>query len=188
MKRKKIKKIVTIVFNVILVCLLVFGLVIAFSLMPFKNNYKILSVMSGSMAPTIKIGSLIFVKPASSYNQRDIVSFRPNNAKTNKDIVTHRIYAAETKNNQKLFITKGDANNAPDSDKISEERIIGRYIFAIPVVGYLIGFIKTLPGLVLIIIIPATLIISEEARKIRKEIKRVIKERKENNIIRKAEE
>ncbi|MCJ7829656.1 signal peptidase I [Patescibacteria group bacterium] len=184
-KKEKIKKVLSIIINVILGFFIVLGLVIAFSMIPFKNNFKILAVMSGSMKPTIKTGSLVFIKPSPVYNQGEIISFHPSDAKTEKGTVTHRIYYIESSLNHKFYITKGDANNAPDPQRISEDRIVGKYIFAVPVLGYLIGFIKTIPGLVLIIIIPATIIIYEESKKIKLEIKNIIKKRKQE--MRKAE-
>lgn len=184
-KKEKIKRVLSIIINIILGFFIVLGLVIAFSMIPFKNNFKILSVMSGSMEPAIKTGNLVFIKPSAAYDQGEIISFHPNDAKTEKEIVTHRIDSVENSINHKFYITKGDANNAPDPQRISEDKIVGKYIFRVPLLGYLFGFIKTIPGLVLIIIIPATIIIYEESKKIKSEIKNIIKKKKQE--IRKAE-
>lgn len=88
-------------------------------------------VISGSMEPTIKTGSLIFVNTKyEDLEANDIVAFR-----TGGSLVTHRLIA----DTDEGWITKGDANRTEDPWRISEERIIGKTVFWIPGLGYLIG-------------------------------------------------
>jgi signal peptidase len=66
---------------------------------------------------------------------------------------------------------------------VAESDVVGKYVFRVPYLGYLIGYIKTLPGLILIIVIPATIIVYEESRNIRKAILEMREKRKkEKNI------
>lgn len=53
--------------------------------------------------------------------------------------------------------------------------------------GYVFGYVKTPIGLIFIIVIPATIIIYEELRKIRHETKQIIKRRKEKKTVQKAQ-
>ena len=173
-----LNKTISVILNIILILFLLIGLLTAFSLLPVRNNYRILSVMSGSMEPKIKTGSLIVVKPAGEYNVGDIISFKDINSNDGKTIVTHRISNETEKNGAIEFTTKGDANNASDSVPVRKEAVIGNSVLTMPYLGYLISCIKTLPGLIIIIVIPATIIIYEEIRKIKAEAKNIIEKRR----------
>ena len=79
--------------------------------------------MSGSAEDHIEVGDLIFcTRPdVEALREGDIVSFMDD-----KIVVTHRIVKIEEQNGQKLFTTKGDANNTEDPP-ISSDQIIGKY-------------------------------------------------------------
>lgn len=173
------KKILKIIETIIIALLTTVALLVAVSMLPLERNYKIFVVKSGSMEPAIDMGSVAVVVPSSNYKVGDVITFFDPNDNSSKNTVTHRIYAISTEDSDEdFYVTKGDANDAPDSAKIKKERIVGKYLFNVPLIGYLLGYIKTLTGLVLIIIIPATLIIYEEFRKLRKEASAVISNRK----------
>lgn len=173
------KKFLTIFGNTILVILIAIGILIGFSLLPIKNNYKIYFVTSGSMEPTITTGSMVVSKPQDSYVAGNIITFKNIGSSKPNDTTTHRISEVNLDDNGNLiYATKGDANNSNDGEKLSSDRIVGRMIFSLPLIGYLIGYIKTLPGLVLIVIIPATIIIYEEIKKMRNEAREIIKRRR----------
>lgn len=130
------------------------------------GNYKLLSVHSGSMKPAVKLGSIVVVKPSKEYQKGDIISFTdPNDPKYS---VTHRIF--EIKEERTAFITKGDANDAPDAKEVVKDNVLGKVILTIPFLGYPVAFAKTLPGLILLVIIPAILIIFSELRVIKNEL------------------
>jgi len=116
------------------------------------------------MEPTIHIGSLVISKPSPNYHVNDIITFN------SKDFTnTHRI--VEVKDN--LFVTKGDANDAPDSNLVASSQVMGKTIFTIPLIGYLISFAKTQIGFTLLIVIPATIIIYQEIQNIKKQIEKI---------------
>ncbi len=172
------KKILTIILNVILAIIILFGLVIAFSMLPFKGNYKLYAVMSGSMSPKIRTGSIVVVKPITEYKVGDVVTYKTSGS---TDKTTHRIVEIQTVNNEKVAITRGDANNAPDTKPVKASQIVGKEYFSIPCLGYVLQYIKTPVGLILIIIIPAVIIIYEEFRKIINETKKIIKNKREGS-------
>ena len=144
--------------------------------------------MSGSMEPTIRVGSLAVVKPASDYKIGDIITFNRSNSTSKKETTTHRILSILEKNSVKVYTTKGDANNTADSQTITENQIVGKYLFNIAFLGYLLTYIKTLPGLILIIVIPATVIIYEEVKKIIREAKEIKSRRKLKNLEKESKE
>lgn len=133
----------------------------------FKTPYKLFSVQSGSMKPTLNIGDLIITKEQNDYNPQDIVTFDGGVDNNKKIIITHRIVEEKTKSNVEYYTTKGDYNSVNDIDEISKEIIIGKYLFKIPLVGYLITFARTVPGFIILLVIPSTIIIYEEVKKIK---------------------
>ena len=176
--KSKLSVALAILGNTILVFLIIVGLAVAVSLLPFEKNYRLYSVMSGSMAPAIPVGSVAVVKPSEHFSVGDVITFRNVGARTAGDNTTHRVVDIDGFPGDYTFTTKGDANDASDSDKVGQYRVIGRVLFSVPLIGYLLAYIKTLPGLFLIIIVPATIIIYEEARKIHREAKTITARRR----------
>ena len=103
-------------------------------------NYKFYNVLTGSMSPTIKPGSLIIVKPEKVEKLKvgDVITFKNQNS---SNITTHRIKSIQNESNLQ-FITQGDANNIEDPMPISENLIIGKVIMFIPFIGATMAFIK----------------------------------------------
>jgi signal peptidase I len=156
--------------------ILLFLALIAITLVPIKGNYKVFTVQSGSMEPAIHLGSLIFVKANSDYNVGDIVTRSTNDPKAT---VTHRILSKKEENGQTIFETKGDANDSPDGENLSRDKIIGKEFFNIPYVGYPIGYARTTTGFILLVIIPAVIIVYEELRRIKEELVNMFKKKRE---------
>lgn len=151
---------------------------ILISLLPFKNNYHLLIVKSGSMEPVVKTGSIILTLPQSDYQIDEIVAYRyalGDNPK--KLLVTHRIIEIINENNQKLYLTQGDANETYDSNLVTKNQIIGKLAVKIPYLGYPINFLQSKVGAILIIAL-AAIIIYGEIGKIKKEIKMIIQNRR----------
>ena len=167
MQRKNVWK---IAYYIVLVFIVAVALLLIVSVFPIPGNYKVMTVLSGSMEPTIKMGSVVVVKPAKDYKVGDIITFGPY-SKT-KPSTTHRIYEIKNVNSKKVYITKGDANNAPDNREVRKEDILGKVIFSVPYFGYLASFAQKPYGFATLIIIPAILIIADQIKVIVKEIKK----------------
>lgn len=164
MKSKPLK----IIYYLALTIVACLALLLTFSTFPLPGNYKILVVQSGSMEPTLRVGGLIISKPASNYQVGDMVTFREPNNPT--DLTTHRIVDEKQEGGETIFVSKGDANEKPDSKTISKIDILGKVLFSIPYLGYGVAAVKTPIGFMALIIIPATLIIYDEVRKIKDEV------------------
>ncbi|MFA5460003.1 MAG: signal peptidase I [Candidatus Paceibacterota bacterium] len=161
---KKVKKISYWLIFGFLFTVLIFVLI---PLLPIENNYSLKMVLSGSMSPAIKTGSIVAVKPALSYKIGDVITFKT--GKTERDIVTHRII----NQTEQGFIVQGDANNVADIRPVEERQIIGKVILTIPYAAYVINAVRSKIGLVLLIVIPALLIIGDEVRKIFQEAQKI---------------
>lgn len=127
-------------------------------------DYNALIVRSGSMEPKIPTGSVVYTRPISDYSKLssgDVITFEDENF-----LVTHRIQEVNQENGEYFFITKGDANDEIDLEPVSQDRIEGKVYLSIPYFGYLVNFLNSIPGIILLVLIPAILIIWSEIEKI----------------------
>jgi signal peptidase len=123
-------------------------------------------VYTGSMEPAIPVGSVVVIKPVELETLKigDIICFELSGSTS----ITHRIINIT----EEGFITKGDANEDPDQRIVKRENVIGKAIFTIPYLGYLVHFVRTPLGFILLIVIPASLIIVMEIKNIMKELEK----------------
>ena len=116
------------------------------------------TVLSGSMEPTYRVGSLIYVVKTNTntLQEGDVITFKIENS----TVVTHRIIeVTEDEKNNKIFYTKGDRNDIRDEVPIEVNKVIGKPIFTIPYLGYVTTFIQTKIGKILTIVIGIILIL-----------------------------
>lgn len=111
------------------------------SQIPQLFGFTATCAVSGSMEPTLSVGSLAFVK-ASEYAIDDVVQFA-----MGEDIVLHRIVA----DNSTTFGTKGDANPTPDPWQIDKNDVQGKLYFSIPYLGYYASLLATVHGKLIVI-------------------------------------
>lgn len=158
-----------IVYYIFIAFIVVVAVLLVISVFPITGNIKWMIVQSGSMAPAIKQGSIVMVKPVADYKIGDVITFGPY-SKT-KAPTTHRIYDIKVVEGEPTYITKGDVNNAPDNREITKKDVLGKVLFSVPYLGFVVDFAKKPLGFALIIIVPAALIIFDEVKKIIQELK-----------------
>ncbi len=129
-------------------------------------------VLTGSMEPTVHVGTMVFTHPFELYKLNDVISFKRENR-----TITHRVIDVRNKEDILYYKTRGDANNVSDSELISKQDIIGKVFFSIPYIGRAVFFIKTIPGYLLLIVFPAVIYIIAELVHINKEMKKETEKR-----------
>lgn len=89
----------------------------ALVVLPGLLGYDRYVIESGSMSPTIEIGSVVYSKPAAAEDlvEGDIITYRPPPNSGVEELVTHRIvektdHPFADGRDQYVFRTKGDAN------------------------------------------------------------------------------
>ncbi len=153
--------------------------VFAYLITPIFGN-KVLIVRSGSMSPSLPVGSLVAIRPKEAlrsplpavpvYHPGDVISFRdPLNSKT---ITTHRVVSAKTENYSVLYQTKGDANNDTDQSLVAEKNVLGAAFLTVPYLGQLFSFTKTAFGFLLLVLMPAIFVILMESWNIIRELRK----------------
>ncbi len=113
---------------------------------PSVFGFSTAVVVSGSMEPAVGIDDLIVIKSQRSYEVGDVITF----SSSGKLPVTHRIVAI---NEDGSFQTKGDANNGADVQPVYPADITGKVILVLANGGYVISFLRTPIGLLLITLI-----------------------------------
>jgi signal peptidase len=131
-------------------------------------GWRIDTVLSGSMSPTLQVGSAAVTRPVDPQTIRpdDIVTYR---SPRNGEMTTHRVVAIE-EGESRLFGTKGDANEEADPYMVPALNIEGRVIVDVPLLGYVARSVKTPLGFGLLLGLPGMLIIAAESRKIWREL------------------
>jgi signal peptidase len=124
-------------------------------------GHPVMSVLSGSMSPTIKTGDLVIDQPlaaseASHLHVGQIISFRAGDGA----IFTHRIHAVIRVNGSVAYQTKGDANNAPDTVAVFPSQVVGLYSHSIPYGGYILSGLHKPTTLILLLMAPLLWLLS----------------------------
>lgn len=161
-------------FNIVVSLLLVLiAIGVAFIAFPQFGNQALI-VRSGSMAPTIDVGSIVVVSAKQNspvFKPGDIIAFR--SEKNSKTIITHRVVGVEPlKGGDVSYKTKGDKNDTVDGSLVSQKNVLGRVYFTLPFFGKILAFAKTDLGFPLLIIFPAVFVILIEALNIVREIRK----------------
>jgi len=111
------------------------------------------------MEPTIPKGAqVVGLKGDASHIQvGDIITFdRPANAGV---LITHRVIAVEPDGHGgRQWITKGDHNSVPDSWRIPAQGTGYRYLFHVPLIGYVFAMLQSPLGRICFILAPALLL------------------------------
>lgn len=128
-------------------CIIIAAILFAADKSPQKSlfGYRYYTVLTPSMEPELSVGDIVIVRLANADDIAvdDIITFNPSS--DSDAYLTHRV-------TQKLpdyegsgvtcFRTKGDANSVEDSFLIDSSRVIGKVVFSIPKIGYIVRFVQ----------------------------------------------
>ena len=173
------KSLFKIGYGIFVAAVVVLGLLLLTSLIPIPGNIEVKIVQSGSMEPAIKTGALVVIKPSDEYRVDDVIMFGED-TKT-KVPTTHRIVADEVRSGVFYYTTKGDANEDPDPQQVKQSEVIGKVLFSIPYLGYVLDFAKKPLGFALLIGVPAAIVVFDEVANILRETRK-LKMKKEDDL------
>lgn len=149
------KKVIGMIFNLFLVLIIVISTVYIVSAaetrkdsqhIPSVLGFIPLTVISGSMSPGIETGDMVIVKAGNqNIKEGDVVTYRLEDF-----LVTHRVKDIEEQNTVEVFVTQGDANRIPDYKTVDRSQIVGKYVFRIPMGGYIKALLQGPFGLLIL--------------------------------------
>ena len=150
MKAKALSAVATVLLLAVMAVALPFSV-------PKLFGYQIYNVLTQSMEPAMPVGSAIYVKRCDpqALRQGEIITYRLSEA--TGLVETHRVVENDTQ--AKQLITKGDANALPDVNPVSYERVVGKVVICIPVLGIVSEMLHSGPGVTACVAIFALAII-----------------------------
>jgi signal peptidase len=142
------------VFSALTSCLLGAALVFAIVLvLPSVSGHRSLTVLTGSMEPTLDTGSVVVDEMIAPTEARvgDIVTF--SDPAHPGRLITHRLQRASVEGDTVHMVTKGDANDAPERWDIEVNGQVGRVMFHVPLLGHARAMIGTRQGYVALLLV-----------------------------------
>lgn len=141
----------TTFFNVVNTIFLVFALIIAF-LVAFGLMFglRVGIVPTDSMEPNIPVGSMVILKPVNNVNDihvGDVLSYQRQEGKSQYDFI-HRVTqigAPQGTNGADTIVRLEGDNHEGTSwqiDEITFNFVTGKMVLSVPVLGYVIWFVK----------------------------------------------
>jgi signal peptidase len=118
-------------------------------------------VVSGSMAPAIGAGDVVVVGDSdpATIREGDVITF----VRAEEEApTTHRVVDIHQRDDRLAFETKGDANENVDPELVPESNVIGAVVLTIPYIGYVIQFVNTPVGFLLLLGLPLGLLVVAE--------------------------
>jgi len=145
-----------VILKTMLYTILFGGLIIILGALLFLGPAR--TVVTDSMAPALRAGDLVLLQPI-----KDIITPGMVVAYDLQDkLIAHRVVEVMGD----MLVTKGDNNQEVDPWRMPFSSVVGVPDVRIPYAGYLLEFVKSPAGLLLLIILPICLIIVIEARRI----------------------
>jgi signal peptidase len=126
--------------------------------LPSLFGLRDLTVLSGSMEPTISTGDIVVERQISPLDVRlgDVVSFK--DPEDPSILITHRVQSMVVHDGVVSFVTKGDANTGVERWKVSSDGTIGKVEYHVWRLGYLLFWIRGRLGRVVLVVVPAVLL------------------------------
>ncbi|MFF1252999.1 signal peptidase I [Pseudarthrobacter sp. NPDC058329] len=120
-------------------------------IVPAVTGSQTYSVLTNSMNPHYGPGTLLIVKPVDADTLRtgDVITYQLESGRS--DVITHRIISVTAdQEGNRLLLTKGDNNSAPDDNPVTEVQLRGKLFYAVPWAGYVANWLgnqdRTLAG------------------------------------------
>ncbi len=178
-------KIFKVVLKVLLIIVL-FGFVFSVFLQRFSNNrvsifnYRMFTVVTGSMKPKYDIGDVLLAKEVDpkTIEIGDTISYLGYSGSFSGKVITHKVVDIKKDENGKLeFHTQG-LTNVIEDPVVSEDLVYGKVVYKSLILSLVYKIVSTNIGFYLFIIVPILYIIISEI------ISTLInKEEKKRNII-----
>ncbi|PSN84583.1 signal peptidase I [Candidatus Marsarchaeota G2 archaeon ECH_B_SAG-F08] len=158
------------VLGIVLALLAVFGLGRV-----LHTNVPLAAVTSGSMTPAIKEGDLLVISGVNPNTLKigNIIVYCSTDPALKDCLIVHRIVYITRVNGQIVgFVTKGDNNYVTDNQAgleppsgIPPQDVVGKVIFVIPLVGFLVIFLKQPAGFAFVVFLAILYFVIEIRRR-----------------------
>lgn len=104
---------------------------------PAATGSTAMTILTSSMRPGLPPGTLVIVKPIDAKDIRIGMAITYQAESGKAVFITHRVTSIlSTSDGDRSFVTKGDANGAPDPQPVIPEQIRGEVWYSIPYLGW----------------------------------------------------
>lgn len=130
--RRRINVLITLLLILaVLLCVYVVAQVLRYGYVNI-GGYSLFRVVTGSMEPTVPIGSLLVSKSVAmdAVQVGDIICFRAQESQIFGQMMTHRVVdITAAADGSLLFVTKGDANLSSDGYFVAASNFVGKVVW-----------------------------------------------------------
>lgn len=170
LSENKVFKIVKLLIKVILI-VFVATFVLMVALQRFTDNkmsffnFRMFTVVSGSMEPKYKIGDVLVAKETkpSKIKVGDAISYFGKTGSVKGKVITHRVIEIEKDSEGKyMFYTKGLKEEAVVDPVVYEDQIYGVVVYKSTILSFVYKVVGTPTGLFIFVIVPLLYIIGSE--------------------------
>lgn len=125
---------------------------------PLAIGNRSLTVLSGSMSPTIDTGDVIVTEPLAPTEVAigDIVTFR--DPEGTSKLYSHRVQSVDLAGPNVAFVTRGDANTSIERWQVPANGTVGRVVYRVPKLGFAIAWMGTPIARTAMTVLPALLL------------------------------
>lgn len=166
---KKIFGIIKTILN-IFITIMILLFVVVVCMQRFSDNelsflnYRMFTVISGSMVPRYNVGDVLISKEVehSKIKEGDVITYLGKEGQFKNKVVTHEVVEIEIDSEGKYYFhTKGIAN--PMEDPIVEcDQVYGVIIKKLYILSFIYSMVATKTGMFIFVIIPIFYIIGSE--------------------------
>lgn len=169
MKGKKLFKIIKNVLNVVVTVFVILFVLVVF-LQRFSNNrisffdYRLFTVVTGSMTPKYEIGDVLIAKEVEPQDIKkgDTISYLGRSGTFKDKVVTHQVVDIEQdQDGNYIFHTKGLANLIEDPI-VYEDQLYGVVQAKTTILSFIYKVIGTPIGMLIFVVIPILYIVGSE--------------------------
>ena len=169
LKENKIFRIITSIIRMLVVVIMV-GFILVVCLQRFSGNkisffnYRMFTVISGSMSPKYEIGDVLISKEVdpSEIKVGDTISYYGERGDVKDKVITHQVTKVVKDENGKYRFRAKGLTNLIEDPTIFEHQLYGVVIYKSVILSIIYRIVATRIGFYLFIIIPFMFIIGSE--------------------------
>ncbi len=141
---------------------------------PHIFGYSLYVIISPSMEPSLEVGDVILSKKIKDYSDlevNDVVTYRGEVGSYKDKIITHQIIEIIEADGHYRFKTQGTKEGAQVDPEISEDQLISKMLFEVPLLGSFMSLMNNRIVFFFVIIVPLAVMLVLEFKNFVKVLK-----------------
>lgn len=169
------KNIVIKVWNIFKTVLVIGMIVITISLFVMKLmgdtpsifGYSFYYIATESMEPSLEVGDVILAKEVTNFDSLsigDVITYQGEVGSYANKLITHQIIGIDINDGIYTFTTKGTHPSSTVDPLVSQDQVVSKMVFEIPLMGKLMKVINNPFGFLLLIALPLAICLFGEIK------------------------